>query len=196
VQFLYHLAWSKNTEIFRLHLRDPLREDARRLIDFLRSRNLSIALLSGDHESPCKTVASELGINEIYFLKSPEEKASLVQGEMMIGDGLNDALALSSAKVSIAVSGGMDAAVSSAQVYLLDQSLEKVHQFLLLSNKVRKTISTNFRFSTSYNIFAGILSLMGLMNPLAAAVIMPLSAVTVFTYSSYQFRNKVRRGIK
>ncbi len=184
-------SFSKNgIEICSVILRDQTRSESKRIIKELMDRGFEVHILSGDHEKPVQSLASELGINHYYFLKNPEEKAKIVQGSIMIGDGVNDSLALSESKVSIAVQGGMEAAIQSAQVYSLKPGISLILPFVDTARLVRKTLRQNFMMSTSYNLIGAILSLSGHMNPLIAAVLMPASALTVFWASMIRFKER------
>jgi P-type E1-E2 ATPase len=154
----------------------------------LRAMNYELSILSGDLTAPVQKLANELGITSYFSTQNPEQKAIRVSKAMMVGDGVNDALALSQARVSIAVQGGMEAAIQSAQAYSLKPGVSIVPIFLSTANLVRKTLRQNFILSTSYNFIGAFLSLTGHMNPLWAAVLMPASALTIFMASFIRLR--------
>jgi len=175
-------------EICRIVLQDRTREESKKIVSGLSDLGYQVAILSGDHLEPVQKLSKELKITEYYFLKNPEEKAKLVEGAMMIGDGVNDAPALSQAQVSIAVQGGMEAAIQSSQVYSLKSGISLILILVETSQLLRKSLKQNFILSTTYNIIGAILCLNGYLNPLFAAILMPASALTVFWYSLYRFK--------
>jgi Cu+-exporting ATPase len=177
-------------ELCRIVLRDQIREETKHVISELKKRKFDVLILSGDHLAPVKSLADQLGIKNYFSTQTPEEKSKLVQGSLMIGDGVNDSLALSQADVSIAVQGGMEAAIQSSQVYSMKQGLSLVLPFVDTAFLVRKTLKQNFMMSTSYNLIGAILSLSGYMNPLIAAILMPASALTVFWSSMMRFKER------
>ncbi|MBS1958555.1 MAG: cation-translocating P-type ATPase [Bdellovibrionales bacterium] len=177
-------------ELLRVRLQDQLRPKSAKIIRDLQINRYGTALVTGDHAWPAREVANQTGINFVYSQKTPEEKAEIVERGLMVGDGLNDALALSKARVSIAVQGGIDAAIQSAQVYSLKPGIETVPVFLSMSKLVRRTLKQNFIYSTAYNLIGATLSLSGFMSPLLAAVLMPMSATTVFVWTLARLREK------
>ncbi len=189
-------VFSKNDrEICRIVYEDRLREETASTIAFLQQNNWKIHLLSGDQEQPVQEIAHQLtspNQDRIEALsgQTPEQKAARVFNSIMVGDGINDALALSNAKIGIAVQGGMDAAIRSAQVYAMKPGIALVVPFLVQARKVRQTLRQNFILSTSYNLIGAVLSLGGWMNPLLAAILMPLSALTVFWSSVIRLKER------
>jgi Cu2+-exporting ATPase/Cu+-exporting ATPase len=112
---------------------------------------------------------------------SPEEKVRKVKGprSVMIGDGANDAMALGSAGVGIAVSGAMDISLRASDVYLTTPGLGGVEKLLTLSCETMKVVKRNLILSIIYNSVSVILVFMGLISPLVAAIVMPVSSLTV-----------------
>lgn len=164
----------------RIPFRDQPRLEGALVVKQLKALGLRPAVLSGDREAVVRSLARELSIPEFRSGMSPEEKAAFSRGSILVGDGVNDALALSGASVSVAVHGGMEAAVESAQVYSLTPGLRGIPELVRVAILVRRTLGANFLFSTTYNLIGAVLSLAGYMSPLLAAVLMPLSALTVF----------------
>ena len=185
---LYQELNSMSYELARITLTDQLRKDTSDVIARLKKLGFQIKILSGDHEKAAKKIGTEAGIEAVLSHLSPEEKSVHVSNAIMVGDGLNDALALSNAKVSIAVQGGMDAAIQSSQAYSLKPGISGILPFLKVAHTVRSTLKINFMLSTSYNFIGAVLSITGFMNPLLAAILMPLSALSVFSFSLWRFR--------
>jgi P-type E1-E2 ATPase len=170
-------------------LESQLRPDAREVIQTLKSQGFVVGLLSGDRPEMALHVAAQLGIDkkEVHGGLMPEEKADWIEKyseqfgqNVFVGDGLNDILAISRASVGIAVNGGLESALQGSSVYLLRSQLKSLVHLVELSRKVVRLHYINFGYSTSYNLVAGTIALTGYMTPLWAAVIMPLSAATVF----------------
>ncbi len=176
------------TEICTFTFLDQMRPEVPAVLNQLKKSGYQLHLLTGDRiEGARKSLPSDLPI-EITCDLSPEQKARMARNGMMVGDGINDALALVESKVGIAVQGGIEAAIQSAKVYSVRPGINGVVEFLSVATKVRQVLKSNFILSTSYNFVAGLLAILGFMNPLLAAVLMPLSATTVFINSSIRMR--------
>ena len=119
--------------ISEILLGDSLKEDAKFTVGELQKRGIEVSLLSGDKESSVRTAGERLGINSsnIYWEKTPEEKAEIISGSdngltVMIGDGLNDAPALTSADVGIAIQGSVEESLRVSDSYILNNDLYSV----------------------------------------------------------------------
>jgi len=134
-----------------LELHTTIRPEAKRVLRDLRKRHLSIAIISGDQEEPTKKLASDLGIDNYFANTLPENKANLIkqlqeEGKVVcfIGDGINDAIALKQADVSISLRGATTIATDTAQIVLMDQSLNQLNYLLALAHKFDNTLRTGF----------------------------------------------------
>ena len=107
----------------------------------------------------------------------------------MVGDGANDAIAFRGAAVGIAVQGSVDLCLKNADIALTNPGLSGLLEAVKTSRKTMKIIRGNFVVSLAYNIIAGILALTGNMAPLWAAILMPLSALSVFTLTQWRSRS-------
>ena len=177
-----------------LYLGDSLKEDAKFVVNLLRNKGYKLHILSGDNENNVKQTALKLGIAEedIYWEQTPEEKALIVKGlkhSMMIGDGLNDTSAFSSADVGVSVQGSVEESLKVSDAYILNNNLINIADLLEHGNITKKSIKRNTLFSVAYNITAGTLALLGYINPLAAAVLMPLSSLLLIGSSLYGQNN-------
>jgi Cu2+-exporting ATPase/Cu+-exporting ATPase len=182
-------------------LLDRTRSEAAQIISDLKSKNLKIGILSGDRNSVVQNLAKELNINsdDVFGEIDPEQKAKkikeyegLKQKTLFVGDGVNDALAMSCATISLAVQGGAESVLKTASIAALKPGLGSVSMFFKLAKKLRSLHRMNFIYSTLYNAIAGILAIFGLMNPLLAAIVMPLSALTVFVATYYSITKEFR----
>jgi Cu2+-exporting ATPase/Cu+-exporting ATPase len=165
-------------------LRDIIRPEARSFIESLRSQGYTLKMLSGDKKEVVESIANEVGLlpHEALSELTPEEKQKLVQStpqSMMVGDGANDAIALSYADVGVAVYGSMDLSLRAAEVYLTIADLKMIQKLLDASKETLKIVKRNLVLSILYNGVSVIFVFMGLINPLVAAIIMPVSSLTV-----------------
>lgn len=129
-----------------LELHSTIRPEAARVVRQLQSRNIEVLIISGDHESPTRKLAQQLGIDGCHAGVLPAEKAGLVEdmrrrgrSVCFIGDGVNDAVALKTANVSISLHGSSDAALDTAGVVLLDGTLEQLCSLFELSDELKRT---------------------------------------------------------
>jgi Cu2+-exporting ATPase/Cu+-exporting ATPase len=167
--------------VMDFHFRSRLKPEVRPTLDQLRARGLRVVILSGDQASVVEPLARELGfsLNDTYHSLDPQTKAFLVTREqkaMVVGDGINDSLALLKAHVGVAVSGGVEAALRSSDVYLTQPGLAGISQLFEVSEGTVSLIKQNLAISVIYNALGGTLALMGFVNPFVAAVLMPISS--------------------
>ncbi|MBI1369942.1 MAG: heavy metal translocating P-type ATPase [Planctomycetes bacterium] len=170
---------------------DELREDARAAIRALRRMGWRIGIASGDHARVVQRIAHELEIDPAMAIgrMSPEDKLTMVERErergpvVMIGDGVNDAAALAAATVGIAVHGGAEASMAAADVYLGEPGLAGIVRIMHAARRTVRAIHRNLYVSLGYNAAAVGLAMLGLLNPLIAAVLMPLSSLSVLGLS-------------
>jgi Cu2+-exporting ATPase len=172
---------------------DPLRSDSASSVAAINGRGWRVGILSGDHPAVVRAIASQVGIEPLAARGgvSPEEKLDTVRRTAcdetvaMVGDGVNDAAALAAATVGIGVHGGAEAALAAADVYLARPGLEPVVELLRGARRTLGVIRRNLVFSLAYNLVAVSFAITGHMSPLLAAILMPLSSMTV-VLSSYR----------
>jgi Cu2+-exporting ATPase/Cu+-exporting ATPase len=164
-------------------------QDARETLDNLRSQGYRLELLSGDERGITVNTGLSLGFSreEIHFELTPQEKEKIVESTphaMMVGDGINDSLAMLKAQASVAVSGGVESAMKSAGAYLTQPGLSGIAALLFESRAAYRLIRANLAVSIAYNILGGTAALLGFVNPLTAALLMPVSSgfILVTTY--------------
>ncbi|MCC6157511.1 MAG: heavy metal translocating P-type ATPase [Deltaproteobacteria bacterium] len=170
---------------------DPLRDDAARTIVQLRARGWRVGLLSGDHPQIVNAVGRRLEVVPEMLIggASPEDKLHRVEESreagtvVMVGDGVNDAVALSAASVGVAVHGGAEAGLAAADVFLTREGIEPIVALVEGSRKTVGVIRRNLAFSLAYNLLGVTLAVTGVLNPLIAALMMPASSITVITSS-------------
>jgi P-type Cu2+ transporter len=169
-----------------LRFADSLRPGADQAVEELRAMGKRLILISGDADAAVRAFAARLGIDEVISEALPEDKARRVAelaGEgrkvLMVGDGLNDTAALAAAHVSISPASALDAARVASDIVLMNRDLGALGDAARTAVKARARIRENFRISGAYNIVAVPIALLGFATPLAAALAMSLSSVTV-----------------
>lgn len=169
-----------------LGLGDRIRDEAPAVLQRLRAQAKKLVLASGDHVEVVASVARALDLSRAMGDLSPEGKAELVRRNRpvaMVGDGINDTLALEQADVGIAVRGGAEAALQVADVYLSRSDLGALAELFEGSARTLAVIRRNLTFSLIYNLVFASLALAGEVTPLSAAILMPLSSLTVIASS-------------
>ena len=170
---------------------DSIREEAKLAIQALRGKGWEIGVLSGDHQSVVDRVARRLEISPRLAKgqMSPEDKLAVIQNRqndstvVMVGDGVNDSAALAAASVGIAVKNGAEASLAAANVYLAEPGLNPILRLLSISDSTSKTMRINLAVSLAYNATFAALAFFGFINPLVAAILMPISSLTVVALS-------------
>jgi P-type Cu2+ transporter len=173
-------------------LADVIRPESRAAVDRLHEMGIEVAMLTGDNEAVARAVAAELGIDHVFAEVLPEHKDQKVaelqaQGKrvVMVGDGVNDAPALTRADVGIAIGSGTDVAVESAGIILVQSNPLDVVKVIRLSRASYRKMMENLVWATGYNIVAlplaaGVLAPVGiLLSPAVGAVLMSLSTIIV-----------------
>ncbi|MCX5366086.1 heavy metal translocating P-type ATPase [Streptomyces sp. NBC_00124] len=165
---------------------DVVRPGSYRAVDQLRRLGLRPVLATGDHEGPARSVARELGIDEVHARCTPEEKADLVKDLQeqgcrvaVIGDGVNDAAALAGADLGIAMGSGTDVAIGAADVTLVRGDIEALADAVRLARRTLGTIRANLVWAFGYNVVTVPLAMVGLLNPMLAAAAMSVSSLLV-----------------
>lgn len=170
---------SDGTELIGvIALSDTIRPEAAEMIRRLKDMNTTSVLLTGDHRKAAEFLASQVGISELRSDLLPEEKVSNInvlkqRGKVcMIGDGVNDAPALKTADVGVAMGAmGSDIAVDAADVALMDDNISKLPYLKWLSNTTIKTIKGAITLSMCINFVAIMLSVLGILNPTTGALV-------------------------
>ena len=182
-------------------LGDELRPDAVEALARIRARGWQTGILSGDAPAVVAAVGRRLGLAPEACLGdvSPEGKLRKVrergdhESVVMVGDGVNDAAALAAATVGIGMHGGAEAVLGAADVYVARPGVTAVADLLDGAARTLQVIRRNLLFALAYNAAAVALAMSGHLNPIAAAVLMPLSSVTVIA-SSFRARTFATPG--
>ncbi len=169
---------------------DPIKETAAEAIRKLHAQGLTIVMATGDNETTAKSVAAELGIDEVHAGLRPEEKLALIENLQnkgatvaMAGDGINDAPALARADVGIAMGTGADVAMESAGLTLLKGDLRGVVRAVNLARATMRNIKQNLFFAFVYNAL-GVPIAAGVLYPAFGILLSPIIAAAAMSFSS------------
>ncbi len=180
----YFVVNKKVVAIYELS--DKIKDGAYELIEDLKSRNIKTVMLTGDNEFSAKKVASQVGLSEFLYEQTPEDKSAYIsklhkQGKtvVMVGDGVNDILALAKADIGIVMGSGSDIAVDVGDVVLLNDSLKSLQNAFKISRTTYGLIKQNLFISLMYNAITIPLAMAGFVIPLIAAISMSVSSLLV-----------------
>ena len=175
-----------NTLVARFELTDTIREGAKEAIANIQAMGIEVVMLTGDHQQSAKKVASKVGIEKVHSKLLPQDKATYIDTlhqdghvVVMAGDGINDAIALASSDIAIAMGNGADVAISVSDIVLLDEKPQSIYESFKLSRRTFGAVKENLGFSLLYNIIAVPLAVLGFVTPLVAALSMSLSSLIV-----------------
>jgi P-type Cu2+ transporter len=167
-------------------LEDSVRDGAQELLDFLKAKNKTVTILSGDSLQATTRLAEHLNLANVFAGQSPDQKMMHIQkiqkeGEIvaMVGDGVNDAPVLASANVSISMGDGTALASANADLILLNSRLDKLIGVIKLARAGKNVIRQNMGWAISYNLVALPLAVTGMISPWMAAIGMSLSSLIV-----------------
>ncbi len=192
------VAYFKNGNVIAVFkFGDSIFPQAREVIKTLSSK-ANIYLLSGDNSTTVSYVSSELGIpiENSKSEVSPESKVEFIKNlpnSMMLGDGANDASALSKASIGIAVKGSMAASLKAAKIYFSQFGIDQILKLFSISEQFEKTVNRHLWFTSIYNFTGATLAILGYINPLVAALLMPASSLTVLLSSVWGMRQLERK---
>ncbi|MBS6314353.1 MAG: heavy metal translocating P-type ATPase [Oscillospiraceae bacterium] len=181
---------------------DQIKETSRSAVSKLENKGINTVMLTGDNKQTALTIAGYAGIKNVIYEVLPEDKAAEIKkiqesGKItaMVGDGINDAPALAQSDVGIAIGSGTDIAIESADIVLMNGSLEGVNTAIKLSHATIRNIKQNLFWAFGYNVLGipiamGLLHIFGgpLLNPMIAAAAMSLSSVSVLS-NALRLRN-------
>jgi heavy metal translocating P-type ATPase len=173
-------------------LTDTIREESEKTVKELKRLGVTPVLLTGDHPGAAENLGRSLGIMEIHANCLPENKLGFIHeyqqsgaAVCMIGDGINDAPALKTANVGIAMGGvGSDIAVDAADIVLVDDEVKELPHLFALAKRMMITIKINLSFSMGLNFVAIILAITGILNPVVGALVHNAGSVLVIINSA------------
>lgn len=173
-------------------IKDQVKKQVKEVIDILKKKNIRLIMLTGDNKVTAATIAQEVGIEEVISEVLPQDKQSIIKSlknddnhslVAMVGDGVNDALALTSADLGIAIGGGSDIAIESSDIVLLKKDLGGIISIIDLSKRVLNTIKGNLFWAFFYNCL-GIILASGILYPLIHIRLNPMIGALAMSFSS------------
>ena len=175
-----------NEVIATFELIDEVKDYALDLVKYLQSNKIDVVMLTGDNENVASTIANELNIKTYYSSQTPISKADFINKlkeedkmVIMVGDGVNDSIALSNADVAIAMGTSADISMEVSDIVLLNSSLTSLKDAFTISKRTYKFIKQNLGISLLYNLITIPFAMFGYVIPLVAALSMSLSSLIV-----------------
>ncbi|NOX14593.1 MAG: heavy metal translocating P-type ATPase [Epsilonproteobacteria bacterium] len=167
-------------------LEDTIREDAKEGIESIKKLGIKVSMLTGDNGKVAQKIAKQVGIKDFYASLLPKDKADIVEKErkkgkkvVMVGDGINDALALSKSEIAITLGSGTDIALGVSDVVLMNDTFDSLYFAFKISKRTYQIIKENLILSFVYNAITIPLAMAGFVIPLFAALSMSLSSLLV-----------------
>ncbi len=188
-----------NVLIATIDLEDEIKNGAKEMIHYFKSKGIQPVLLSGDRKSNCEKVANQIGIETIYSQKTPSEKLEIIENIhnknklAMVGDGINDAPSLAKANVGISLGDATQVAIQSAEIVLLNKNdLVQLAEAHKISEHTLITIKQNLFWAFFYNVLAIPVAAVGLLSPMIGALSMAFSDIIVIGNSIRLKTKKMR----
>ncbi|WP_455542076.1 heavy metal translocating P-type ATPase [Intestinibacter sp.] len=188
----------QNKLIGYVALSDIVREESKNIINLIELQNIKPIMLTGDNIYSAESVANYVGIEDVHTGLLPEDKMNIIKNledrknpTCMIGDGVNDALALKYASVGVSMGAiGSDIAIEASDIALVSDDIKNIPYLIYLSKKTIKTIKLNVTFSLVLNFVAIILAMTGILNPVVGALVHNLGSVFVIINSAKLLKTK------
>lgn len=180
------LAAIDNKLVALFAIADIAHKNAKDAVSSLLGRGLDVVMITGDHKRTAEAIAAQLGIKKVHAEILPDQKLEIVKQAQaegkhvaFVGDGINDAPALTQADLGIAVGSGTDIAIEAGQIVLVGSGPEKVVEAIVLSQQTYRVIKQNLFWAFIYNIIGIPLAAFALLNPIIASGAMALSSISV-----------------
>ena len=172
---------------------EKIRPESSEVVRQFKADGFSVLMLTGDRRSQAIQMARQTEINEldVFADQSSVSKKRVIQKQnpcLYVGDGLNDLEALSAAYSSFAIKGTFESTLQISDVYAPQKNLRAIHELFVLSHQINKTVKWNLIFALVYNVIGGALALLGFINPLVAAVLMPVSSFLIFAHTTWRLK--------
>ena len=172
--------------IATFELEDEIKDNSKELISYLQKHNIEVTMLTGDNENVAFNIAKQLNIKNYFSSQTPVSKAEYIKKlksedkvVVMVGDGVNDSVALSNADVAVAMGNSADVSLAVSDIVLLNSSLKSLMDAFIISSRTYKFIKQNLYLSLIYNAVTIPLAMAGYVIPLIAALSMSLSSLMV-----------------
>ena len=185
-KFTQYLFCIDKKIVANFELKDELKDDAKELIEYLKEQNIESIMLTGDNNFVASSIAKELEISNYKANLTPKDKADFIKDlknsgktVVMVGDGVNDSVALASSDVAIAMGNSADVSMMVSDVVMLNSKLKSLKDAFIISKKTYKHIKQNLAFSLIYNTITIPIAAAGFIIPLFAALSMSLSSLVV-----------------
>ena len=165
-----------------LSLGDLVKPGVKKMVKDLQKMGLKVGLISGDREETVTALAKAVGMTDFFWALSPEKKREMVQCErslMMVGDGANDSPALAQSSVGVAVQGSLEMTLKVADVAMTEPHMSRIVDLVRMGRITQKIIYATVGLSLVYNVFFATAAVFGWVSPLVAAIVMPVSSMTV-----------------
>lgn len=180
-------------KIAYLYFEESIHPEAGQVVNDFYRKDFDVMMLTGDRRTRALEVSRKIGIRPAFVFaeQSSESKKELVTAQnpcLFVGDGLNDLPALHAAYVSFAIKGPFESTLQVSDVYAPKKNLQAVLEIFNLAKKIQTTVQLNLLFAVLYNSVGGILALSGYINPLAAAVLMPISSVLLTLHTVWRLK--------
>ena len=175
-----------NTLLASFELSDTVRDGSAKAIANIQALGIKVVMLTGDHSASANKVAKAVGIQEVHAKLLPQDKATIIENYhkdkhivVMVGDGINDSIALASSDIAIAMGNGADVAIDISDVVLLDEKPQSLYEAYRISRRTYRAVKENLGFSLLYNLVSVPLAVLGFVTPFIAALSMSLSSLIV-----------------
>ncbi|MEA3454757.1 MAG: cation-translocating P-type ATPase [Candidatus Caldatribacteriota bacterium] len=183
-------VYKNNLNIGSISIEDPIREDSDKAV--LKLKNLGIVpiMLSGDNPKTAQAIARQVGIKKVYAGVKPQDKLNIIRKYqqkgskiLMVGDGINDAASLKGADIGVAIGGGADLAIDSADIVIVKGGISRIVDSIEISRKTFQIIKQNLFWAFFYNGAVIPMAMAGLLHPAIAEGAMAISSITVILNS-------------